>query len=181
MIQSTFKTSILILAIAFAAYVPTASAQKVGKPASLPDTQIVKVLLTINDGEIDCAKTAKSHAQSQAVKDFAKMMADQHQQNMKDTKDVAKKNKINPEESELAKSLKEEAKTSDKDLKRQDKAGFDRAYIKGQIMAHEKALATLRDTLIPSAQNPEFKAHLEKTSAAVAEHLAHAKSLEAKL
>lgn len=46
---------------------------------------------------------------------------------------------------------------------------------------HEAALKTLKDTLVPSAQNPAFKAHLEKTQAAVAEHLEHAKMLDAKL
>ena len=180
------KRSLIALAVplAMAAFSSRGHAQATmpkTKPMTISDTQIAKVLLTINDGEIDQAKTAKSHAQNQAVKDFANMMNDQHQANTKETKDIAKKNKINPEDSDLAKSLKEEAKTMNNDLKRQEKMAFDKAYIKDQIAAHEKALATLKDTLIPSAQNPEFKAHLEKTSAAVSEHLAHAKSIEAKL
>lgn len=170
----------LVLGLAFvctAGLVANAQAQT----TPVPDTQIAKILLTINDGEIDAAKIAKKQAQNQEVKDFANMMADQHEKNMKETKHVAKMNKINPEDSDMAKSLKEEAKTANKDLKRQDKSAFDRAYIKQQIMNHEKVLATLKEKLIPDAQNTEFKAHLEKTQASVMEHLDHAKQIESKL
>lgn len=185
MFKKFFGLATVAMTLAAAMMVTTVRAEGVpGTPPkanAIPDTQIAKILLTINDGEIDAAKTAKKHAQNQAVKDFANMMKDQHEKNMKETKEVAKKNKINPEDSDTSKALKEEAKAAEKDLKRQDKAAFDRAYIKQQIMMHEKALATLKDTLIPNAQNTEFKAHLEKTSAAVSEHLEHAKSIESKL
>ncbi len=151
-------------------------------PASaLPDTQIAKILITINEGEIDAGKVAKSNAQSKAVKDFATMMVDQHEKNSRETKDLAKQNKINPEDNETAKMLYEDAKNSNRDLKRNGKADFDRAYVKQQIMMHEKALSTLDDTLIPAAQNKDFKAHLEKTRTAVSQHLEHARDLQTKL
>lgn len=148
---------------------------------SIPDTQIAKIVMTIDEGEIHAGKVAKKHAQNQEVKAFATMMVDRHETNKKELKHFAKKNKIKPEDSDLAKSLKEEAKTAEKDLKRQEKTAFDRAYIKNQIAMHEKALATLRDSLIPSAQNTEFKAHLEKVATHVAEHLEQAKTIETKL
>ena len=43
------------------------------------------------------------------------------------------------------------------------KSGFDKAFIIQQIAIHEKALKTIKGTLIPSAKDAEFKAHLEKT------------------
>lgn len=148
---------------------------------SIPDTQIAKIVMTIDEGEIEAGKVAKKHAQNQEVKAFATMMVDRHETNKKELKHFAKKNKIKPEDSDLAKSLKQEAKTAEKDLKRQDKAEFDRAYIKNQIAMHEKALSTLRDSLIPAAQNTEFKTHLEKVATHVAEHLEQAKTLETKI
>ncbi len=148
---------------------------------AVPDSQIAKIVMTIDDSEIDAGKLARKHAQSQEVKDFAQMMVDRHETNMKATKEFAKKNKIKPEDNDTAKALKEEAKLAEKDLKRQDKTAFDRAYMKNQISMHEKALATLKDSLIPSAQNSDFKAHLEKVASHVAEHLAHAKTIETKL
>lgn len=158
----------------------TRSASKAAT-SNLPDTQIAKILLTINDGEIDAGKVAKSNAQNQAVKDFAAMMVDQHEKNVRETKDLVKKNKINPEDSDAAKALNNDAKDALKDLKRQKKVEFDRAYLKQQIAMHEKALNELDNTLIPAAQNPEFKAHLQKTRSAVAEHLTHARELQTKL
>ncbi len=168
----------LVLALGVNAHAETAAISKSG---AIPDTQIAKILMTIDDSEIDAGKLAGKHAQSQEVKDFAKMMVDRHQTNMKATKEFAKKNKIKPEDSDTAKALKEEAKLAEKDLKRQEKGAFDRAYIKNQIAMHEKALATLKDSLIPSAQNSDFKTHLEKVATHVAEHLAHAKSIDTKL
>lgn len=148
---------------------------------AIPDTQIAKILMTINEGEIDAGKVAKSNAQSKAVKDFATMMVDQHEKNSLETKELAKRHKINPEDNDTAKMLYEETKNSNRDLKRSGKADFDRAYLKQQITMHEKALSTLDDTLIPSAQNREIKAHLEKTRTAVSQHLQHAKDLQTKL
>ncbi len=162
----------------------TSGATTRGTPPSasaIPDTQIAKILLTINEGEIDAGKVAKSNAQSKAVKDFAAMMVDQHEKNVRETKDLAKRNKINPEDNDTAKMLYEDSKNANRDLKRQGKADFDRAYVKQQIMMHEKALSTLDDTLIPSAQNSEIRAHLEKTRAAVSQHLEHARDLQTKL
>lgn len=174
------KAQILTLAFAFSTF-HAIDAHAQTAPAPVPDTQIAKIILTVDDGEIDAAKIAKKHAQSQEVKDFANMMADQHEKSIKETKHVAKMNKINPEDSDMSKALKNDAKDAAADLKRQDKSAFDRAYIKQQIMMHEKVLATLKEKLIPDAQNKDLKAHLEKTQAAVIEHLDHAKQIESKL
>lgn len=171
MLKSMIVSAVAVLAVA-------ASAETTAK---VPDTQIAKILLTINDGEIDAAKVAKRHAQTQEIKDFANMMTDHHKKNMKETKEVAKKNAINPENCDAAKAMKDAAEQDVTDLKRQEKMAFDRAYIRQQIAMHERALATLNNTLIPSAQNPDFKAHLEKTQVAVSQHLAQAKAIESNM
>lgn len=176
-----FGLALSLGAIAHAETTPKTTTTTTTSTSAVPDTQIAKILLTINDGEIDAAKVAKRQAQNKEVKDFASMMKDEHEKNMKETKKLAMDNKIKPEDSDASKALKDEAEKSNKDLKRQDKKAFDLAYMKQQVEMHEKALAKLRDELIPAAQNPDFKAHLEKTQAAVSEHLEHAKALQSKL
>jgi putative membrane protein len=149
-------------------------------PASvISEEQIAKVLVTINQGEVDAAKMALKNAKSEEVKNFAKMMAEEHKTNESMTRGLATKNKISMADSDLAKSLKEEAKKMNSDLKKADKSGFDQAYVAEQIVMHEKALKTIDETLLPNAKTPELVQHLQKTRVAVAEHLNHAKGLEA--
>lgn len=169
------------LALGFTAHAETNAPGEQPTASQLSDREIAKVLLTINDGEIDAAQMASRKSSNDKVKDFAKMMIAEHKKNISETKSLAKKNKIDTKDSDLSKTLKEDAKTANKDLKKKDKADFDKEYISQQIAMHEKALDTLKNTLIPNAKNPEFKEHLEKTQMAVTEHLDHAKKLRSEI
>ena len=147
----------------------------------LNDAQIKKVLLTLNEGEIEAAKLANQRAQDESVKSLAKMMVDEHKENIKETKEVAKNNKIGTRDSKLSKDLKKDAFQVTKSLRGAEQGAFDKAYVSSQISMHQKALDMLNNTLIPNASNPAFKTHLEKTRDAVQAHLEHAQSLQAKM
>lgn len=145
------------------------------------ENEAAEILLTINEGEIDAGQLAKRRAQNPEVKKFAQMMVDQHKTNEKETKKLARRVKIDPKESGASEAIEDEAEAGHDALKKHEKNAFDKAYMQNQVAMHEKALATLDATLIPSAQNGEFKEHLRKTRQSVKEHLDHAKALEAKL
>ena len=164
------KISALLISILFSA---AAFAQ-----TTLNDKQIAKALITINEGEIEAANVAEKKAQNKDVKDYAKFMIDEHKKNIKETRNVAKKEKMSPVKSELSESLEKDATQARKSLKDTDKAAFDKAYVDNQVAMHEKALSSLNETFIPQAQNAALKAHLEKTRDAVSAHLAHAKQLQ---
>lgn len=145
------------------------------------DSQIVKTLITINEGEIDAAQIASKNAQNAEVKNFAALMVTEHEANAKETKRLTDQRDLTSQDSTLSASIKSEAKLLNKELKKSDKAQFDRAYVAQQVLMHQKALITLDETLIPNAQDPEFKNHLLKTRQAVMTHLNHAKNLQEKL
>jgi putative membrane protein len=157
-----------------------AQSQVTPTAGALSDKQIAEVLVTINQGEIDAAKLAKSRAQNADVKAFAEKMIQEHTKNKEATIKLAHKNSLRPEESEMSKTLKVDAANSNKEL-RSVKTGFDLAYINQQISMHEKALSTLKTDLLPNSKNAELKAHLESTENAVASHLATAKDLQSKV
>lgn len=146
-------------------------------PHPLTDAQIAKILVTINEGEVDAAKLAQKKAVGADVKTFAAMMEAHHEKNEEDTKKLAKDQKIGSDKSELSKSLEAEAKQINKGLKEQNEEVFDQAYVAGQIAMHQKALDTIEKTLIPAAHNPALKDHLTATGKSVATHLDQAKSL----
>ena len=166
-----------ILALSFIVLAGKFATAMAPEGTTLTDAQISKVLITINEGEIDAAKIAEDKAQTAPVKDFAKMMINDHKKNEADTKKIGKKMK-GDDDSDLAKTLKEDAKNSNKDLKKNDKKAIDNAYLAQQVTMHEKALAVLNDNLIPSAKDENLKSHLQQTSAAVTKHLEHAKKLQ---
>lgn len=60
-----------------------------------------------------------------------------------------------------------------------DGARFERGYIDAMVKGHADALAKIDNELLKAA-NETVKNHLTKTRAAVAEHLAKAKALQAK-
>ena len=160
----------------------TTTTRTANPPAAvLNDGEIAKVLLTVNDGEIDAAKLAKRKAKNKEVEHFADMMVDAHKENMKDTKKIAKAEKLDTKKTDLSRSIAEEGKTTKKDLKKSARNDFDKNYIHSQVMMHEKALSLITDTLIPNAKSPTLKDHLERTRTAVEHHLAEARDLDSKI
>jgi putative membrane protein len=163
--------------------VTTTSSSTTVVPAadSVSDAQIAKIVKTANQGEVDAAKYARSKTSNAEVKDFANTMINAHEQNDQDERALLKKIRLNPADSTASENLEASAKTDMANLKRMKGADFDHAYIDGQVTMHQTVLNSLDNTLIPSAQNPDLKAMLQKTRGAVAEHLEHAKSLQENL
>ena len=158
--------------------IPYAKAEDMAKamPATLSDGESAEVMVTLNEGEIDLGQLAKRKASNKQVKDYAKMMVDQHKQNEKDTKRIARKQDLDFKKTDMSKSLEAQTEDMEKTLKKTAKEDFDRAYMDQQVGMHEKALDTV-NTLISSAQNAAYKTHLEKTRDAITVHLAHAKEI----
>jgi putative membrane protein len=149
-------------------------------PAALSDGEGAEVLVTLNEGEIELGQMAKGKARNKQVKDYAKMMVDQHKDNEKETKKIVRKQDLKFKKTDMSKSLKAEAMDSEKTLEKTSIDDFDQAYMNQQITMHEKALDTV-NSLISAAKNPAYKAHLEKTRNSITTHLAHAKEIKSKL
>ena len=144
----------------------------------LTDAQIVEVVKTADEGEIDAAKLAKSKASDSRVKDFAKMMIEDHKANKKESKKIAKNNNIKAENNDVAKNLKDDTKSKIKDLKQYKNAAFDKAYIDSQVAMHQQLLKDLDQTYIPTAQNADLKSFLQDTRTHVQEHLSKAQEIQ---
>lgn len=146
--------------------------------SALSDGESAEVLVTLNEVEIDMGQLAKRKANNKQLKDFARMLVEQHKQNEKDTKNVARKQDLDFKKTDLSKSLEAQAKDMEKTLKKTSKEDFDRIFMSTQVERHQKSLDTV-NSLIASAQNAAFKAHLEKTRDALSVHFAHAKEVQA--
>ena len=118
------------------------------------DPQIAHIVVTANQVDIDAGKLAEKKAQSKDVRAFGKQMVTDH-------------TAVNKQATALVKKLK------GKD--------FDKAYVDNEVTYHQAVIDAVDKTLIPSANNAELKALLEKVRPTLEAHLEHAKHLQMKL
>lgn len=58
---------------------------------------------------------------------------------------------------------------------------FDRAYMQAQLDQHRLLLRMLDEELIPSADDPQYRAYLEQLRADIQAHLANAERIQGEL
>ncbi len=148
---------------------------------ALSDAQIQGILMTANTAEIDAGKMAQSKSQNAKVKEFAGSMIKEHTTVSQQVAALAKKNSTSPAESDVTKSLKDDAAKASASLKAASGTGFDKAYIDSQVADHEKVLQTIDTMLLPNAKDPGLKQLIEKVRPSVSMHLDHAKTLQASM
>ncbi|MBU2013404.1 MAG: DUF4142 domain-containing protein [Gammaproteobacteria bacterium] len=124
--------------------------------------------------EIETAKMALDKGTSEDVKQFAKMMIDDH-------------TKANQELAQLAQAkdleMSDEATLMDKAkamiLKLRDGENFDEAYANNQVVAHEQTIEMYQD-YVEGGENADLKQFAQKALPKLEEHLKQAKDLQAK-
>jgi putative membrane protein len=142
-------------------------------PGPLTDGQIAAITEGLNSGEIEQAKIAMTKSKNKDVLGFASMMIEHHGQ----AKKAQAALKETPETSPLALELQADAQKMLTGLNQAKGADFDRAYLDAQVQGHEKALATLRQKLLPSVKAPELARYLQGLQPKIEQHLARARTL----
>jgi putative membrane protein len=155
-----------------------ASSASAQKPS---DAQIAHIVVTANQVDIDAGKLAASKGTNAEVKAFGAQMVKDHTGVNKQASDLAAKLKVKPEDNPTSESLKAGGDKNLATLKGLSGAAFDKAYISNEVAYHQAVLDAVDKTLIPSAQNAELKALIEKVRPAFVAHLEHAKQLQASL
>jgi putative membrane protein len=145
------------------------------------DAQIAHIVVTANSIDSTAGELAKKNGSAKAVKDFGQTMVTDHSASNKQATALAKKLNVTPEDNDVSKQLKSGADQNMANLQGKSGAAFDSAYINNEVAYHQNVLDAIDKTLIPSAQNAELKALLEKTRPVVAAHLDRAKKIQGSL
>lgn len=145
------------------------------------DNEILNIIKTTNELEIDASKVAKSRSKNPEVTSYAEMMITEHKSNEKKGKEVSKAEKIKPKSNELAKELKKENKEKISGIKKLKGHEFDKAFMDLQVEMHTRLLTDLENSYIPGAQNSQLKSFLEETKTHVQEHLTKAQHIQTTL
>jgi putative membrane protein len=153
---------------------PTASAAK------LDDAGVLVQLETINTVEVQANTAALPKLTDPALQAFARQMAREHTQALRNERQLTQKLGLKPSGDIAAKAADEAAKLM-ADLEGKTGAEFGKAYIEHEVDAHQKALDTIQHELLPAAQHPELKAHIEQVAPTVRKHLDEAKRLQERI
>jgi putative membrane protein len=173
------KISVLLSAAAVAGMMLTAPA--IAQAPKLTDPQIASVAVTANQVDIDYAKIAASKSKNTEVLNFARTMATDHQSVIDQAVALVTKLKVTPQDNDVSKKLKSDGEATKKMLQSKSAADFDKAYIDNEVAYHKAVIATVKDVLIPQAQNAELKALLEKVLPILNTHLEHAEMVQKSL
>jgi putative membrane protein len=170
--------TILLISSLLTLLVPTVAG---AAPKRLTEAQIFGILAAANNGEIEAANLAQQKSVNQNVKTFADNMIKDHTQMQMDAQALATKLSITPADSNISTDLKSGADKEMEKLRTVEGPEFDKAYAAAQVADHTKVLSLIDKKLLPSAKNEEVKTMLQKARPTIAEHLEHAKTLEARL
>lgn len=145
------------------------------------DPQIVGIVETANQIDIDYGKLALSKTKNKEVHDFAQQMITDHTAVQKSVTDLASKLGVKPASSETGDSLKKQASETTANLKKLNGAAFDKAYIDNEVAYHKAVIGAVSNTLIPNAKNAQLKSALTSTAPLFQGHLEHAEHLQSTL
>lgn len=143
----------------------------------LTDGEIVAVAMALNDAEIETSKLADTRAKDEDVKEFARMMIQDHSALNEDLEDLG----INPVENRLSRRIAETTDEIVDTLSNLSGDDFDLAYMEAQVLLHRNSLETLDETLIPEANDDDLRLLLEEMRDIVAAHLERAEEILDKL
>jgi len=125
--------------------------------------------------EVEMGKLAATKAASADVKKFAQMMVDDHTKANNDLKALATKKGM-----AVPTDLDSSHKATMDDLREQNGADFDKAYVEEMVDDHEEDVAKFEDEA-KNATDPDVRAFAQKTLPTLQKHLDAIKSIQAKM
>ena len=150
-------------------------------PAKPTDPQIAHIAYTAGLIDVEAGKLALEKSKDKDVRAFAQRMIGDHTAVNDQALALVKKLNVTPEDNPTSQSLTKQAETARDKLSGLTGAAFDKAYVDNEVAYHKAVDDAVRETLIPSAQNAELKALLEKGLKLFEAHLAHAEQLAKQL
>ncbi len=175
--MSHFQMASLLFLSLFA---PAALTAQAAAP-DLSDPEVAHVAVTANAIDIDAARFALTRTRNAEVRQFADLMVTDHSAVNAQAGALATRLGVTPADNAVSRSLVDGAATAHRSLEGLRGKAFDRAYLDREIGYHQAVLDALDRLLIPTTENADLKALLQQVRPAIEAHLAHAKSLRAKL
>lgn len=147
---------------------------------NLSDAQVLLVLDTLNQGEVEVAYAALPRLSDGDVQAFAQLMVTDHSAARQSVFMVADSLDLAPLPSDVQAMLKEKAEATVQAFHASDAEALDEPYVESQVADHAAAL-TLLEELAATAEAAELKELIATLEASVQVHYDHVLELEAAL
>lgn len=141
------------------------------REAPTADAEVLSILATVNQNEINAATEARKKTISKPVMDYANMLYKAHSDNLTKTKEVAQTIHVMMVTSDETNKLQKKGADELEDLSTKDRKDFEMDYVKAMVKGHEDVLDLIDNKLMKNAQNEAVKMHLTETRKHVQMHL----------
>lgn len=178
--MNTLKSISVALLFAAATISIPAMAQNESIP-QLTDSEIASVAVTANQIDVDYGKIALKKSKNAEIRKFAQTMIDDHTSIIDQAVALAKKLGVTPKDNAVTQSLLDGAKKMKNTLNSKNGKAFEKAYIDNEVGYHEAVISTIKNVLIPEAQNAELKNLLQSAMPLLKHHLDMAKMAQSAL
>ena len=162
-----------LLFLAAGAYAQSANSSQAN--LNQQDRDFANTAAQANRAEIELGNLAQQHASSDAVKQFAKTIVDDHTNAGQQLKSWASQSNVT-----LPSGLAPDDSSTKSSLSSLSGSQFDQKYIQAQLQDHKKAIA-LFEKEVNEGQNPQLKQFAEKTLPVLQDHVRIAEDLAGKM
>ena len=159
------------------AFVGCAFFQQLLPGLTMSDANVVSVLDSIDEGQMDAAQLAQKQASDPEVQAFAGRVLNEHRQLAETNGRLAMQLSLEPDPPSLASHLKQAHEKAMRDLRVMSGEAFDRAYVQYEIQQHVRAFNIL-EAAAESEDNVTLKQELVRTGPDLLSHISAARALE---
>ena len=146
-----------------------------GAMAMQTDGQILQVIRSLNNAEIDQAKHVIDESDNAEVKAVAQAIINDHDDSNEKINELLD-GPLDLDDSPLNEMVQEHAEQTGDMLAKLEGAMLDCQYLKMQVEQHEMALDTAKKDLLPDAKNADVKAFLTMSAPTLEAHMHHAEA-----
>jgi putative membrane protein len=166
------------LALALVILAPELVAQR--REPGPDDATIVAIFDAANTADIEMGQLALERGSAEAVRNFGRMLVNDHTNVRKMGRDLAARLGVTPTPPADNSAALAHAAAMTR-LRGLSGSAFDRAYIDHEVAFHAAVIQAVTTTLLPAIDNAELKALVEKVAPAFVQHQKAAEALRATL
>jgi putative membrane protein len=160
---------------------PTGDTGPVGGNTSVTPEGVLSQMNVANTTEIQLATVAAKQARSAQVKQIARKLAADHTRNRDQLRALAQKLNVSLTPSQGGSVSAADSAAMPADLQSKSGADFDRAFVQHEIDDHQSNIEKIEGQILPSMQDEQVKAYLQKTVTEMQGHLSSLQKLQQQL
>ena len=148
----------------------------------ISETDVAAIVTAANSGEVTVSQLGVSRATSNAVRQFAQQMVNEHTLSLQQAQALFNSIALSSSTNATSMNLTNLSIQTVNSLNAQPSGNaFDRTFMQNEVNMHQMVLNLIDNTLLPSARNGQFIQFLQTMRAEVATHLQLAQSVLATL